>query len=317
MQAQPKPVVGAVFGLFFGVVAVALLWQLGVVAPGRLILFGVVAVSAMVGAIALTQRVSLVRKRFVVLVVLSSLMGGVALTGIPEFVSPGSLSGACAVQASSSLSEPTRPQDTSATAPFAAAPKDIVAWSVATDSALTVGTHGFGLRVGGFDLPVLAGVTANDAPLGEPVGTLEVAVLQDEIKQDMGLAITGAYHLYGYVHTSQGDCDAHAYVVVRPDSVVGTPLLVGLWVLTALLVIIMVGLAIAVRRSIHLTEREQAVLPAQTNVSTQTTTSPPERDGPDARLSDTGEMATDDAGGSADAGGRDSDDGQGSAGYQI
>ena len=72
MEAKPRPVLGSVLGLLLGIVVVALLAQLGVLPPDRLVLFGVLAVSdSALVTIMLTQRTALVRKRFIMVMVVA------------------------------------------------------------------------------------------------------------------------------------------------------------------------------------------------------------------------------------------------------
>ncbi|WP_062212176.1 hypothetical protein [Demequina oxidasica] len=261
MKPQPKPVTGAIFGFLFGLVIVLLLWQLGILPPDRLVVFGIVAIVMMVSTFALTQRVSLVRKRFVVVVVFASLLGGVALTGIPEFVGGGSISDGCTIEASSSLSDTTGPAGTSATSPFKAALSDDVPWTMTTAAVVTTGTNAAGLKVAGFEIPTYTGTVDNTAGVEQISGTANVQAVQDQLKDDSGISLTGVYHVYGYVHAAEGDCDVNGYVLVAPASAFGNPILIGLWVLAVILFIVILVLAIGVRRSIHTSERLAATTP--------------------------------------------------------
>lgn len=275
MKPQPKPVTGAIFGFFFGVVIVALLWQLGILPPDRLVVFGIVAIVMMVSTFALTQRVSLVHKRFVVVVVFAALLGGIALTGIPEFVSGGSINDGCTIEASSSLSGETGPAQTSATSPFKAALSDDVPWVFATGPVLSTGTNAAGLMVAGFQIPTWTGTFENTAAVNEITGIASVQGLQDELKAETGLALTGVYHLYGYVHAPEENCDANGYVLVAPTSAFGNTVLIGLWVLALILFIVIVSLAIGVRRSIRTSERLAATMPPADAAAATTTTNAP------------------------------------------
>ena len=84
MKPRPKPLVGLVLGLLLGLVIVGLLWQLGVAPPDRFILFGVVAVSIALVELIVTQTLKRGKKRFVTVMIIAGVFGGVALTGIPE-----------------------------------------------------------------------------------------------------------------------------------------------------------------------------------------------------------------------------------------
>lgn len=95
MQAKPRPLLGALLGLSLGIVIVALLSQLGVVPPDRLIQFGVLAVTMSLVTVILTQRKALVRKRFILVMVLSGLMAGVAAAGVPQTIAGGSMTDGC------------------------------------------------------------------------------------------------------------------------------------------------------------------------------------------------------------------------------
>lgn len=276
MQPQPKPVTGAIFGFLFGVVIVALLWQLGLVPPDRLVVFGIVAIVTMVSTFALTQRVSLVRKRFVVVVVFAALLGGVALTGIPEFVSGGSLSSGCTIEASSSLNDTTSLADTSATSPFRAELTDDVPWTFSTGTVVTTGASAAGLMVAGFEIPTITGTLENPAGIQEISGSASVQDMQDDLKDASGLALTGIYHVYGYVHAPEGNCEGDGYLLVAPAGAFANPVLIGLWALTAILFVVIVVFAIGVRRSIRASERLAATTPpAVAAADSATTTTAP------------------------------------------
>src|SRR5680860_1260586 len=128
MEAKPRPLLGSLLGLLLGIVVVALLWQLGVVPPDQLVLFGVLAVTVFMVTSILTQRVELVRKRFVLVTVLCGLMAGVAIAGIPDMIAGGSISDGCFAEGTSSLGSKT-PDSTSLADPFDMKRTDSVAWT--------------------------------------------------------------------------------------------------------------------------------------------------------------------------------------------
>ena len=272
MKPQPKPVTGAIFGLFLGVVTVALLWQLGIFPPDRLVVFGLVAIITLISTFALTQRVSLVRKRFVVVVVCAALLGGVALTGIPEFVGGGSLSEGCTIEAKSSLTGSTGPAQTSAMSPFRAAVTDNVSWVASTDTSLTTGSNAGGMTIAGFQILLKTGTLQNPTGAQELAGVTDVQDLQNQLRDASGLVLTGAYQVFGYVHAVEGGCDTIAYVDVPPASAFATPVLVGLWVLAGILFIVILILGIGVRRSIRASARLTATTPAAVDGAQESTT---------------------------------------------
>lgn len=277
MKPKPKPVTGAFFGFLLGVVVVALLWQLGVVPPDRLVVFGIVAIAMLLGTFVLTQRVSLVRKRFVFVVLLAALLGGVALTGIPEFVGGGSISEGCTIEASSSLSGVTTPADTSATSPFQVAVTDDVPFKATTQTLLTTGTNAVGMRIAGFPIPMWTSEVTNPNNSLVFEGMENVQEIQDRVQEVSGLEfleLTGTYHAYGYVHAQEGDCDTQGYVKLSPAGAFATPLLIALWVLTGLLFIIILALAISVRRSIRRSERLATTIPPEAAMDATWTDAP-------------------------------------------
>jgi len=272
MKPQPRPVTGAIFGFFLGVVTVALLWQLGIFPPDRLVVFGLVAIITLISTFALTQRVSLVRKRFVVVVVFAALLGGVALTGIPEFVGGGSLSEGCTIEAKSSLTGSTGPAQTSAMSPFRAAVTDNVSWVASTDTSLTTGSNAGGMSIAGFQILLKTGTLQNPTGAQELAGVSDVQNLQNQLKDASGLVLTGTYQVFGYVHAAEGSCDTVAYVDVPPASVFATPVLIGLWVLAGMLFIVILTLGIGVRRSIRTSARLEATTPAAVDGAEESTT---------------------------------------------
>ena len=128
MEAKPRPLLGSLLGLLLGIVIVALLWQLGVVPPDRLVLFGVLSITTALVTILLTQRTMLVRKRFVLVMVMCGLMAGVAVAGIPDAVATGSIASGCSANATSSLDSKT-PEQTSIADPFDVTGTDTVQWT--------------------------------------------------------------------------------------------------------------------------------------------------------------------------------------------
>ena len=137
-DARPRPWLGAILGLLLGVVTVGLLWLLGVVPPDRLVLFGLLSLSIGLVMAVTTQRLSAARGSTITVVVIASLLGGVALTGIPEMTRGGYLDGPCTLEGTSSLEpDAVAVPDTSALSPFDVSRTDVVQWSGTSPASAT------------------------------------------------------------------------------------------------------------------------------------------------------------------------------------
>ncbi|WP_143340530.1 hypothetical protein [Demequina sp. NBRC 110057] len=257
MSPRPKPLVGALLGLALGVIVSALLWILGVTPPDRLPLFGILAVSTLVGSTLTTLAFRRAAGRYLAVVVLCAVAAGVALTGIPEFTGNGDLSEGCHVSATSSLeTEPVTPEGTSPTDPFDMTQTDTVAWTATTDGELVEASPSVALMIGGFAVPLWNGQTAYDGVL-DLAGEDSVAEREDVVRDAVGITLTGTYHLAGQLDGAMGGCTADAYLRVASDGAFGGLLPVLLWILLA---VVVVGIAVvsgAVARSIRQARRAQ------------------------------------------------------------
>ncbi|WP_297081207.1 hypothetical protein [uncultured Demequina sp.] len=260
-DARPKPLVGALLGLLLGLVVVALLWITGVLPPDRLPLFGIVALSIFVVGWILTQRMSLVRAKFIIVVIISATLGGVALTGIPEFMGGGSLSDGCHLDASSSL-EPAQigPEDTAAMNPFDVTTTDTISWNSSSDAVLTDWNAGLYVVVGGFDIPLWSGEHENSGEAQEWAGDEAVEPHIDSVQNRTGIVVTGTYHVHGSLTADGGDCDMQAYVRVAPASAFDGILLAALWALLVVIIIVIIIVAVGVRRSIKAADAALAMV---------------------------------------------------------
>ena len=251
MKPRPKPLLGLLLGLLLGVVAVALLWQLGVAPPDRFILFGVVAVAIAITELLLTQTTRRGKKRFVTAMVVAGIFGGVALTGIPEtFMDTGSVSEGCTLTATSSLDE-GGPADTTPFDPFDATPSDTIEWQSSTDQVLTDWDSGLGMYIGGFPISLFTAQRDNAEQATSWSGSENVEHYLGELEDQWGVTLRGTFHVYGYIHADEGDCEMSGYIRINAENAFATPLIIALWVTGALLVIIIIALAVSVRRSIR------------------------------------------------------------------
>ena len=251
MKPRPKPLVGLVLGLLLGLVIVGLLWQLGVAPPDRFILFGVVAVSIALIELIVTQTLKRGKKRFVTVMIIAGVFGGVALTGIPEtFLDAGTISNGCSLQATSG-DQTVKPTDTSAFAPLDTTPTGTISWESSTDKVLTNWHSGLGMYIGGVALPLWTAERANSEQAQSWSSTEQVADYLKKIEDQTGLQLRGTYHVYGYIHADEGNCDMAGYIRVNAENPFATPLIIALWVAGALLFVITVSIAMAVRRSIR------------------------------------------------------------------
>jgi len=250
MEAKPRPLLGALLGVLLGIVVVALLWQLGIVPPDRLVLFGILAITTALATIILTQQVVLVRKRFIVVMVFCGLMGGAALTGIPEAIGGGSITGGCSAEGTSSLDSKT-PQATSMADPFDVTRKDTVAWKGQSDAVLTNWTSALGMSVGGFRVTIWSDSDENADKEQMNSGNADVASYLADIEGSTGITLAGTYHVFGYIDADGGSsCEMTAYVRVQGDGAFTGTINLALWILLAVLIVIILILALVVRRSI-------------------------------------------------------------------
>ncbi|MBC7299067.1 MAG: hypothetical protein H5T82_09245 [Demequina sp.] len=249
MDAQPRPLLGSFLGLLLGIVVVALLWQLGVVPPDRLVLFGVLAVTIALVTIVLTQRTALVRKRFILVMVLCGLLAGVAVAGLPGTIAGGSISEACSADGTSSLDSKT-PDQTSLADPFDVTRTDTVQWNGASADVLTNWRSALGLDIGGFQVKVWDGSSANDERTQSNSGAADVESYLGDIEGSTGIRLAGIYHVYGHLDADQGTCDMSAYVRVQGEGAFTGTLNMALWIALAALILITAILAGVVRHSI-------------------------------------------------------------------
>ncbi|GIG55534.1 hypothetical protein [Demequina activiva] len=250
-EARPRPWTGALLGLLLGVVATGLLWLTGVIPPDRLSLFGILAV-CIVGAMALTtQRLSAARGGGITVIVIASLLGGVALTGIPEFVSGGALSERCTFQGTSSQeADPVSPADTSALDPFDVTTTDTVEWMGTVPETATEAAVDVGLEVGGFTIPLYSTTYASPSGSTDWGGTVDVASALAEFKDQYAFDLTGTYHFSAQIEGEGDGCTGAGYARVLAPSAFGGVMLAVLWALLAVLLVAIIVVAVVVRRSI-------------------------------------------------------------------
>ncbi len=249
MEAKPRPLLGSLLGLLLGIVVVALLWQLGVVPPDQLVLFGVLAVTIFLATSILTQRVVLVRKRFILVTVLCGLMAGVAVAGIPDAIAGGSISDGCYAEGTSSLDSKT-PDTTSIGDPFELTRTDSVAWTGESVDVFTDWQSSIGIDVGGFPVEIWSGSSANEDQKQSNSGVEDVAGQLADIKESTGITLAGIYHVYGKLTANEGGCDMSAYVRVQGEGAFAGALNIALWIALAVLIIIILIMSMVVRRSI-------------------------------------------------------------------
>ncbi len=263
MEAKPRPLLGSLLGLLLGIVVVALLWQLGVVPPDQVVLFGVLAVTVFLATIILTQRVALVRKRFVVVTVLCGLMAGVAVAGIPNMIAGGSISDGCFADGTSSLDSKT-PDTTSIADPFDLTRTDSVAWTGESAGIFTDWNSAIGINVGGFPVKIWSGSSANEDQKQSNSGVEDVAGRLADIEDSTSVTLAGIYHVYGNLKANEGGCDMSAYVRVEGEGAFAGTLNTALWITLGVLIIVILIMSMVVRRSI----RSAAVAAGGTTVIT-------------------------------------------------
>lgn len=266
MEAKPRPLLGSFLGLLLGIFVVALLWQLGVVPPDRLIFFGVLSVAIALVTIILTQRTVLVRKRFILVMLLSGLLAGVAVAGIPETIAGGSISDGCSATGTSSLDSKT-PDQTSLADAFDVTRTDTVQWTAESAGVFTNWTSALGMKVGGFPVKIWGGSSANEDGKQSNSGSADVASYLADIEGGTGITLTGIYHVYGHLNADEGTCDMSAYVRLPSEGAFAGTLNMGLWIALGGLILIIAIMAGVVRHSITRAARA-AVGPSAAAVAT-------------------------------------------------
>ncbi|WP_084037925.1 hypothetical protein [Demequina sp. NBRC 110053] len=275
-EARPKPLVGALLGALLGLIVMALLWIIGVLPPDRLPLFAIVAVLVFAVSWLLTQRPALARGRFTTVIVIAAMLGGVALTGIPEILRGGSLTQACTLEGTSSLeTEPVSVAQTTAIDPFEATATDTIAWSGSVGIESPEATVDVSLLVGGFEIPLDSATLTNGAGATEWSGSVEVAPVIDA----GALLLTGTYHVAATLYGPDGQCGGDGYLRVAPDSAFSGLLLALLWALLVVVLIVIVMLAVGVRRSIKESDRALAMVGTSAVAGETSTTVAREPDG--------------------------------------
>ncbi len=248
MSPRPRPLLGMVLGLLLGLVTVGLLWQLGVIDPGRTVLFGVVALAMILVAGLLTRDPSRARGRYTAVVAIAGVLGGVALTGIGELVRPGSLSDGCTVEAT--VGDTTvAPDGTAALTPLDVPADGVVTWTAASETPVSVTDRVAGVMIGGFAIPIRT-VTSEGAPEGQEMsGEVVVADAITWITDRSWLEPTGVYHAYGSMSGGSVRCELDGYVKVAPAGVFATNTLKVLWISLGVLLLLIAWAAFAVRSS--------------------------------------------------------------------
>jgi hypothetical protein len=196
-----------------------------------------------------TPAIAPVKTTFIWISVICALSGGLALTGIPEFVRGGYLTEGCYVDGESSLDSAT-PAQTSSRNPFDVTRDDDVVWTAESDVVFTNWDSGLGLLVGGFGVPVWNGFHENS---GETQFWADVESTKehvDNIEQVSGLRASGIYHLIGDIDADEGYCELSAYVRIQPDHPFDGVLLIVLWLLTAGSAATLAVVAYRLRRSL-------------------------------------------------------------------
>lgn len=274
-EARVFPVFGALLGALLGLVTMALLTALGVLAPDRLPLFALLGIGIVLGAAVLTQRITLVKKRLVSAIVVGAVLAGVSLTGIPEVIRGGSVSANCMATGTSSLEpNPVGPANTSAIDGFSMTTTDTVQWTTQSATPVTAATGTISLLVGGFTIP-LRNVEFAEAPeVTTWSGQTAVADQLVGIQDATGFLVTGMYHVEADIDTDQGECSGDAYLHVAPESPVSTSLLTLLWAVLGVVVIALLVLTIVVRRSIRESDRTLAMVGTSAIPGETSTTAP-------------------------------------------
>ena len=248
MTSRPRPMLGLLLGMFLGAIGVGLLWQLGVIDPGRTVAFVTLAVATLAVSGLLTRQVSAARGRFVTVAVIAGVFAGVGVTGVPELISVGRVSDGCSLEVTTAGTTAT-PAETTALTPLDVEPDAVVEWALAAAEPIAVDRRVGGMLVGGFAVPVRT-VTSDPMPeAAEVSGTVDVASGLESVRERTGLELTGVYHIYGEVAGDGGSCTADGWVRIAPAGLFATNVLVGLWIALGVALLLIAWAALAVRRS--------------------------------------------------------------------
>ncbi|WP_084126801.1 hypothetical protein [Demequina sp. NBRC 110054] len=251
MRERPKPLLGALLGLLIGFEAAALLTVLGIAPADQTVVWGLASLGALLGTVALTQRLSLAPRRVLVAMIAVGAAAGMALAGLPEYRGGGHVSEGCYLTLdSASQEEAVTPEQTSAREPFRIAQGDVLVWDAASDEVLTLWNSTLGIRVSGRELTLWTAEYENEDEATEFSGAQRMRAQLSEIEEDKGFAPVGTYHLVGELQAAEGMCTLDLYVRIEPEGLFDGFIMMGLWALAAALVLTFLVLAYDVRSSI-------------------------------------------------------------------
>ncbi|WP_062201995.1 hypothetical protein [Demequina salsinemoris] len=251
MRERPKPLLGALLGLLIGLEAAALLTVLGVAPADQTVVWGLASLGALLGTVVLTQRLSLAPRRVLAAMVAAGAAAGMALAGLPELTSGGSISEGCYVTLDSASQEgAVTPEQTSAGDPFTIARDDVLRWDAASDEVLTAWQSTLGIRISGWEPVLWTAEYANEDALTEYSGAERISVGLAAVQEAKGFTPTGVYHVVGTLDAAEGSCTLDMYVRIEPEGLLDGFLMMGLWALGAALVLTFIVLAYDVRSSI-------------------------------------------------------------------
>ncbi|MEX0913560.1 MAG: hypothetical protein WDZ57_01280 [Demequina sp.] len=230
---SPRPLWGGFLGAAIGLVVVALLWQLAIAPPDRLLLWGTVSLAALGGSFAVSHALAPGRRAFVAVVICASVGVAVALTGLPELARGGSLSGPCVVEVASEggLVHRFDSSATSASSPWVLPLDQPLDWEYAVATRQPVTASATGLTVGGFDAVLMrevvpTGIGSTDS------GTVHAGEQFSQFRTQSGYYPHGVHHVFVTVTAGDEQCVMRAYVSVPPEHPFDGMVLVTLWALT-------------------------------------------------------------------------------------
>ncbi len=236
-------------GLALGAATVAWMWQMAIVPPDRLPMFGVLACGTAVGIYVGMARSDWTLKKAATWATAPALLVVIALTGTSETVTGGSLRGACSLTLTVDGNQ-WSPSDTTGIRPLDIADDAAVTWRVGAEgdakSAMPVG-----IRIGGWDVPIWNGTFPGDAETRTWIGDADVGRYIDELSVLSGITISGTYHVFAYLTDDSAPCAVNGYVSRRPHHPFDGPILTGLTLALVTLVGMLVAVAVRVHRPAH------------------------------------------------------------------
>lgn len=212
--AKARPITAVILGLIAGLAIAVILQQGGVWPLDKLTVFLLPGLVALI--FILIARVGRKASPVALTLALVLLIAPIAygLTGITEIDQKGQINGGCTVMASSNV-DTTVVTDTSRSNPFVVEPDGPLSWDATSPGPITDHVWEIYVVVGGFDVVVADGASANsdmDTTSEGDEPTLEGYV--ERLTGQTGEQIRGVYEVGGFIDGTGGECDGFGFVKI-------------------------------------------------------------------------------------------------------